>query len=115
MESPKTNGHSTTAHGDWKEQSRYFLRKAVTAHNQMFELREQAEADEDCQAAYDLALAAFSVYDHLWGQSFLRTEETLLAELKELLADRTPAAEAYQQERFLKERTHIITELIAGR
>lgn len=48
----------------------------------MFGLREQAEADEDCQAAYDLALAAFSVYDHLRGQSFLRSEETLLAELK---------------------------------
>ena len=97
---------------DWKEISRDFLKKAVEADTQLWELQANVHDNQRTQQKYDSMLATFAVYHHLWGRPFLESPQKLVQELYSILSHSEDKDKAYDCNWFLSQRKHLIKNLI---
>jgi hypothetical protein len=97
---------------DWRELSRYFLRKATNAQRRMWALRYPARTDSTSRAEFDRALAVLSVCHQLWGKPFLRNREHLINELHGLLTAPKPEEAPFDEDRFVRMWRDVVTALI---
>ena len=60
----------------------------------------------------DEATAKASVYDYLYGKSFINSREDLLSALRELATMPAPVLTVFDQDRFVRSRLEIIDGLL---
>ena len=101
-----TNLHSATmAAQDWDVESvsRSFEYRAKSTDRYLQEIGPKVQDRPAYKAVHDMHLAEFWVYNWLHGKTFLQTRDTLVAELRRILAEGPPkGAGAFDQDAFAR-------------